>query len=262
MSLLAFDEKTAAELEALYHSHDVLRRRRLVRDALCARLGERILDIGCGPGFYVAELLDEVGPAGSVVGLDQSPEMLAIAARRCHAHGNVTFREAEATSLQVDDASFDAVLCVQVLEYVPRVARALSEMHRALRPGGRLVLWDIDWTTLSWHSSDPARMGRVLRAWDAHLVHPALPRTLAPLLRAAGFDRILVEGHLFATTGLTTQSYAGAILPLIERFVSAREEIGEVEARAWAAEQRELAARGEFFFSCTQFCFSAMRGAP
>ena len=85
MSMLAFDEKTAAELEALYHSGDVLRRRRLVREALCARLGERFLDIGCGPGFYVAELLDEVGPAGSVVGLDPSPQMLAIAARRCRA---------------------------------------------------------------------------------------------------------------------------------------------------------------------------------
>ena len=262
MSLLAFDEKTAAELESLYHSGDVLRRRRLVRDALCARLGERILDIGCGPGFYVAELLDEVGPAGSVVGLDQSPQMLAIAARRCQAHVNVAFHEAEATALQVDDGTFDGALCVQVLEYVPRVARALAEMHRALRPGGRLVLWDIDWTTLSWHSSDPARMRRVLQAWDAHLVHPALPRTLAPLLRAAGFDRILVEGHLFATTELTPQSYAAAILPLIERFVGGREEIGEAEARAWAADQRELAERGEFFFSCTQFCFSATRGGP
>jgi arsenite methyltransferase len=260
--MLAFDEKTAAELEALYHSGDVLRRRRLVREALGARLGERILDIGCGPGFYVAELLEEVGPHGSVVGLDQSPQMLAIAVRRCQAHVNVAFREAEATSLLVDAAAFDAAVCVQVLEYVSDVARALAEMHRALRPGGRLVLWDIDWTTLSWHSSDPARMRRVLQAWDAHLVHPALPRTLAPRLRTAGFDRILIEAHVFATTELTPQSYAGAILPLIERFVGGREEIGEAEARAWAAEQRALADRGEFFFSCTQFCFSAIRGTP
>jgi arsenite methyltransferase len=258
--MLTFDEKTAAELESLYHSRDVLRRRRLVRDALGARAGERILDIGCGPGFYVAELIEEVGPSGSVVGLDQSPQMLAIAARRCRAHDNVAFHQAEATSLPVDDASFDAVLCVQVLEYVPEVGRALTEMRRALRPGARLVLWDVDWTTLSWHSRDPTRMRRVLQAWDAHLAHPALPRTLAALLRAAGFEQIRVEGHAFATTELTPQSYGGALLPLIERYIAGREEIGEAEARAWAAEQGELAERGEFFFSCTQFCFSGTRG--
>src|SRR5262249_17859531 len=139
----------------------------------------------------------------------------------------------------------------------PDVPAALGEMRRALRVGGRLVLWDIDWTTLSWHSNHPARMERVLRAWDTHLAHPALPRSLAPRLPAAGFDRVVVEGHAFTTTDLTAQSYGGAILPLIERFVAARDEIGESEARAWADEQRELAERGEFFFSCTQFCFTA-----
>ncbi len=257
--MLAFDEKTAAELEALYRSRDIVRRRRLVREALGAKAGQRILDVGCGPGFYVAELLEEVGPEGSVVGLDRSPQMLAIAARRCRTHSNADFREGEATSLPVGESDFDAVLCIQVLEYVTNVPAALAQMHRALRPGGRLVVWDIDWTTLSWHSSDSARMHRVLEAWDAHLAHPALPRTLAPLLRTAGFSRIEVEGYVFSTTQLTLESYGGAILPLIERYVSGHEEIGRALASGWAAEQRELAERGEFFFSCTQFCFSATR---
>jgi hypothetical protein len=70
------------------------------------------------------------------------------------------------------------------------------------------------------------------------------------------------DGEAGGTMGAGRRSYAGAILPLIERFVGGRPEIGEAEARAWAAEQRELAERGEFFFSCTQFCFSAARGRP
>jgi arsenite methyltransferase len=54
MSQLVFDEKLVAQLEELYATRDVLRRRRLIREALDVRAGERILDVGCGPGFYVA----------------------------------------------------------------------------------------------------------------------------------------------------------------------------------------------------------------
>jgi arsenite methyltransferase len=259
MTMLAFDEKTAAQLESLYRSRDVLRRRQLVRAALRAQPGERILDIGCGPGFYEAELREEVGPQGSVVGLDRSCQMLAVATGRCEGHGNVVFREGDATCLPVDDWSCDAALAVQVLEYVPNVDEALSEMRRVLKPGGRLVVWDVDWTTLSWHSKDPARMERVLRAWDAHLAHPALPRTLAARLRSAGFENIGVEGHTFATIHPTPDTYIGAVLPLMQQFVAARPEIGEEQANAWALEQRRLAERGEFFFACIQFCFTAIR---
>lgn len=58
MTQLVFDESLVEQLEVLYHSRDVLRRRALIRDALGARPGERILDVGCGPGFYVAGLLE------------------------------------------------------------------------------------------------------------------------------------------------------------------------------------------------------------
>jgi arsenite methyltransferase len=78
-----------------------VRRRRIVREALAAASGERILDVGCGPGFYCTELLEEVGPSGSVVGVDSSPAMLELAARRCAGHDNVELRETDAASLTV-----------------------------------------------------------------------------------------------------------------------------------------------------------------
>ena len=43
-----------------------------------------------------------------------------------------------------------------------------SAIGGSLRPGGRVVIWDIDWSTVSWHSTDTARMGRMLAAWDRH----------------------------------------------------------------------------------------------
>jgi arsenite methyltransferase len=261
MAPIVFDEKTAQQLEVLYRTRDVLRRRRLVREALAAAPGERILDVGCGPGFYTAELLDEVGAGGSLVGVDASPQMLAVAERRCEGKGEAAFHTADAGSLPVKDSDFDRALCVQVLEYVEDVAGALAEMHRALKPGGRLVVWDVDWSTVSWHSSDPARMERALRAWDAHLAHPALPRTLTAQLRAAGFDDVRMDGHSFATNEFTADAYGGASVPVIERYIAGREEVGEQQAGAWAAEQRALGERGEFFFSCVQFCFAATRAA-
>jgi arsenite methyltransferase len=259
MSQLVFDDDLAVQLDALYRTADVMRRRALVRAALRPAPGERILDVGCGPGYYVAELLEQVGPAGAVTGVDASEQLLALARRRNAGRANAAFQLADATALPVADASFDAALSVQVLEYVADVAAVLAELRRALRPGGRLVVWDVDWATVSWHSADPERMARVLRAWDGHLVHPSLPRTLAARLEAAGFDGVDMTGHVFATRLLGPDTYGAAVAPLIETYVAGRGGVGEQEAHAWAAEQRALAERGEAFFTCTQFRFGATR---
>ena len=261
MAQLPFDEATGKQLETLYRIADAVRRRRLVRAALAAARGERILDVGCGPGFYCAELLQEVGPDGSVVGLDSSPHMLDLAARRCEGLGNVEFHQADATSLPVGDQSVDGALCVKVLEYVQDVAAALDELYRALRPEGRVVLWDIDWATVSWNSADPMRMARVLEAWDEHLVHRCLPRTLSPAMRLAGFERVQMEAHSFATADFDPETFATSMIAMVARYVGGRDRVGEGEAKAWAAEQHDLGERGEFYFACTQFCFTGRRPA-
>jgi SAM-dependent methyltransferase len=258
MSQLVFDEDLAQQMEVVYRSRDVLRRRRLVYEALGAQPGERILDVGCGPGFYVSELLDQVGPEGSVVGVDASPQMLAVAAHRSEGRPNVSFQQSDAISLPVEDSGFDRAICVQVLEYVTDVEAGLRELLRAVRPGGRVVIWDVDWATLSWHSRDPGRMERALRAWDRHLADPSLPRTLAPRMRAAGFEDVTMEGHAFATAEFTPEAYGSALLPLITDYLKTVDEFGPGEAEALAAEQRELAERGEFYFACTQFRFSGV----
>lgn len=258
---LVFDESVAARLEVVYRGRDVIRRRGLVFDALRPRPGEHILDVGCGPGFYVADLADAVGPAGSVTGIDSSAQMLAMAAHRAESRANVVFREADASALPIEDEAYDAALSVQVLEYVRDIPTALAELRRSLRPGGRLVIWDVDWTTVSWHSADPERMRRVLAAWDAHLADPALPRTLGPELRRAGFGEITNTAHPFVSTEATDDTYGGLVLSFVEQYVGGAEEVPGATLEAWAAEQRELDAAGEFFIACLQFCFTAMRPA-
>jgi arsenite methyltransferase len=259
MSQLEFDEQEARHLEAMYEIGDARRRRELARAALAAAPGERILDVGCGPGFYCAELLAEVGESGWVTGVDSSPAMLALAARRCAGHDNVELLEGEAVTLPVPDESFDGALTVQVLEYVADVEKALAELWRTLRPGGRVLIWDIDWDTLSIHAADAELSERVIQAWDEHLAHRTVPRTLAGLLRGAGFEQVSMRGHAFATLGHDPDSWAAALVPFLGRFVAGRGGVSEEEAEAWVADQRRLAERGEFYFACIQFCFTARK---
>jgi arsenite methyltransferase len=254
MSQLVFDEDTARQVEAIYRIADAVRRRRLVRRALGVRPGERVIDVGCGPGFYCEELLEE---GASVVGVDPSAAMLGLAGRRCGDRADL--REGEAVALPVDDGEFDAAICVQVLEYVEDATAALAEIQRALRAGGRAVIWDIDWATVSMNAVDHERHETVLRAWDEHLAHRALPRTLAARMRAAGFDGIRMEAHAFATAEFDGDGYGPALIPFIGRFVAGREGLTEDDAEAWVAEQRQLGERGEFYFASTQFCFTGVK---
>ncbi len=166
--------------------------------------------------------------------------MLELAARRCAGQPGVELRSADAVSLPVDDASFDAALCVQVLEYVPDPTVALTEMHRALRPGGRVVVWDVDWATVSLHALDSALTERVLRAWDEHLTHPSLPRTLGSRLRSAGFEEVSMEAHSFSTCELDPETYGAAMLPFVGAFVVGRNGITDEQAQAWVSEQQQL----------------------
>jgi SAM-dependent methyltransferase len=256
---LEFNEATARALEAIYGTRDVLRRRRLVQEAIGASPGERILDVGCGPGFYVAELLERVGPGGQVCGADTSAPMLAIAARRAAPHDNVELVEAPATALPFDSGSFDGAISVQVLEYVDDVAVALAELYRVLRPGGRVVIWDVDWETVSMHSADPQRMQRVLEAWDRHLIHRSLPKTLASRLREAGFAAVSLQGHSFTTSEFTPEAYGGSLVAVIENYLAGLDDFPDDERQAWADEQRSLGEQGAFYFACVQVCASATR---
>jgi len=105
------------------------------------RAVDRILDVAYGTGIVARTAARSIGSGGSVVGLDLSEPMLS-AARVAAAHEDVAveWREGSAVNLPLADATFDVVFCQQGLQFFPDRAEALSEMHRVLTPGGRLVL--------------------------------------------------------------------------------------------------------------------------
>lgn len=114
-------------------------------EMLPAQTGERVLDVATGPGVVALAAALQVGPSGAVVATDLAPEWDKEIAKRAGELGveNVSFRAMGAEALDLPDDSFDVAYCQFGLMFVPDPVRALREMRRVLRPGGRLgvVVW-------------------------------------------------------------------------------------------------------------------------
>jgi ubiquinone/menaquinone biosynthesis C-methylase UbiE len=106
---------------------------------LAARLGaapdSRVLELGCGPGYFSPSLAAVI-PSGKLVLADLQRPMLALARGRVEAYPNVGFVQADATRLPLESATFDAVVIVLMLGEVPDRNACVAECRRVLRPGG------------------------------------------------------------------------------------------------------------------------------
>jgi arsenite methyltransferase len=253
------DDAAARRVEALYRTPDIVAQRAAIRTALALAPGERVLDVGCGPGLLCAEMAESVGVAGAVVGIDTADSMLRIAARNGRGLAQMSVCPGQATSLPVGDAAFDALVCTQVLEYVPDVAAALTEFRRVLRAGGRLLVVDTDWASCVWASGDDARMRRIIEAWDAHCPHPHLPGALPGLLAAAGFELVRAEALPLLSVRRSEDSYCAGMTDVIARFVVRSGGIDAAEATAWREDLARREADGTTFFSLCRFLFLAGR---
>jgi len=156
---------------------------------ICRQAEAAVLEVAIGTGLNLEQYPREI----ALTGIDQSPAMLEIARHRAERLGvAVDLRLGDALALPFADASFDTVVCTFSLCEIPDVAQAISEMHRVLRPGGRLLLADHVAST----------------AWSLRIVQRGLELITIPMggehflrrpsqhLSAAGFE--IEQQHRFA----------------------------------------------------------------
>ncbi len=175
--------------------------KRIMLERIALAPGEAVLEVGCGPGTDVFDMIDLVGPSGRLVALDSSEVMIAEARRRANElQLPITFEVGEVQALPFPDGTFDVCRAARLFEHLPDPQRALSEMARVTRQGGRIVVFDFDWDTLIIDHPDKETTRRVVLSYSDSIRNGWIGRQLPRLfkeqhLKVLSIDPVQVFVH-------------------------------------------------------------------
>jgi ubiquinone/menaquinone biosynthesis C-methylase UbiE len=244
-------EQTGTRLRALSRARYEL---------LKLRPGDRVLDVGCGLGDNARELATLVAPAGKVFGIDASAAMVTQARMRSKDQDlAIEFAAGDAHELEFADGSFAACWSERVLQHLSDPARAVSQMMRVIKPGGRVVAFEPDHSTLVLDATDRATTRAMVLALADSIRSSWVGRSLYGLFRANGLDDVKIVPTPIISHSL---SDTNALLRLdaTARAAVQRGTIAEAAAAQWFEDLRARERAGRFF-GCL-LCFAAVGQKP
>ena len=218
--------------------------------------GETVLDLGCGLGDDTFEIARVVGNQGRAVGVDVSENMVAEARRRAdHRRLNVEFEVGDAQVLRFEDASFDACRAERMLMHVPDAERALAEMVRVIRSGGRLSVLDFDWETQFVDSPYQETTRLITRSVCDSLKNGWIGRRLPRLFKQHAMTDISVTPR----TVMLTYPFLGLLLGGHVVHIQQTGALSPSEAERWWTHLREAHEAGMFLYGFTAFIVAGIK---
>jgi SAM-dependent methyltransferase len=217
------------------------------------RPGERILDVGCGCGDDLRELATLVTPNGCAVGIDSSQSMIDEARQRnAGCELPLQFELGDAAHLRWHSDYFDACRADRVFQHLPDPERALNEMLRVLKPGGRVLIVDRDWGMVAVDASDVETTRVVLNRACAGIRNGWMGRGLGGLFKRAGVINAEVQ-----TKSISINSFAVADTLLDLRVVLdhaiAEKLVSQEVAAKWLDDLLDRDAANRFFATLTLY---------
>jgi ubiquinone/menaquinone biosynthesis C-methylase UbiE len=155
--------------------------------------GQRVLDVGCGTGEDARAMAQRVAPGGHVVAVDGSEAMIATARTRSEGCNlPVEFRMTDAHQLPFADNSFDASRADRIFMHLESPARALGEMLRVTRRGGRVLVYEVDFETITLDLPNRKRTRKIINTWCDSFRNGWLGRHVPALFREAGLEDVRI----------------------------------------------------------------------
>lgn len=221
-------------------------------ESMQIQYGQRILDVGCGPGIDTVHIAQIVGPDGRVIGIDQDANMLTEAdrgAQRAGVSAFVTHQRGEATSLPFESDCFDACRSERLFLHLQQPDQAMAEMVRVTKSKGRIVVVDTDTATASFDTREAEIERRLIRFRAENLLNNGYSgRQLYRLFKQSHLVDINIEMFPLHTTDYALARY---IADLDETEQRAAEEgiVTHSELDSWHRDLENAADEGIFFAS-------------
>ncbi|WP_165553677.1 methyltransferase domain-containing protein [Kribbella capetownensis] len=219
----------------------------------------RVVEVGCGTGVVSRAIASRDGFAGTVTGVDQSRDFIAVAQRLAANEGvgdRVEFAVGDAHKLDLPSASFDAAIAHTLVSHVRDPLAVLKQMARVIRPDGIVAVFDGDYASLTFDCADRDLGKAVEGALEAMIMSSSrVMRELPRLLPQAGLRLLVTQANVYAEIGTSTfmLNLAETYAPLI----ATQGLLPAAQVDEWLAHQRRSAADGTFFAACNYYAYLA-----
>lgn len=230
-------------------------------DAMRIDTAATVLDLGCGTGVVARTIAERPEFTGVVTGIDVSSDLAREATRLAAAEGvggQVTFQTGDSRNLDLQDTTFDAVVAHTLMNHVDDPVAVVKEIARVLKPGGRVGIFDSDFSTLAFNTPTSAAHhvdDNVII--NALVTNPLIMRQMPQVLHTAGLELVAVFPYVLADIGKA--DYWRDSIESYRRLVPQGSAMTVAQANAWADALLQDSEAGVFFGACNFYSYVAQR---